>query len=149
MIQSKEKTIEGMVDAAQASVIYKCTQFPAMTGMRLAVKLAKTFGGGLGAVSGDIASVMDMDVSKVVNGILENLDEEKTPQLISELLSKTERNGVFLTTDVIDKVYAANYGELFKALQFVLEVNFGGFIGALAQAGNIGLPTKDSAGEKR
>ncbi len=120
-------------------VPYTVEHFPAMKGMRIAVRLAKTFGGGIGeAAAGGVESVMDMDIAAVVQGITSNLDEEETPKLILELMANTERNGVKITKEVFDKVYAANYGELLKALQFVLEVNFGGFIGALAQAGNIG-----------
>jgi len=139
MIQKKQKTIEGQVEGAKTDVEYEVEQFPAMTGMRIAVKLAKTFGGGIGqAASGGMESVMDMDVSKVITAIVENLDEDATPKLVADLLARTKRNGVHLTPDVIDTVYSANFGELLSALKFVLEVNYGGFMGALAQAGNIG-----------
>lgn len=141
MLQKIERTIEDQA--------YETTQFAAMKGMRLAVKLAKTFGGGIGeAAAGGVESVMDMDVAKVVQAIVANLDEESTPTLILDLLSTTSRNGVLLNKEAIDKVYAANYGELFKALQFVLEVNFGGFIGALAQASSIGGAPLANAGAK-
>lgn len=142
MLEKVEKTIEENQ--------YETTQFAAMKGMRLAVKLAKTFGGGIGAAAaGGVESVMDMDVAKVVQAIVSNLDEETTPQLIVELLSTTSRNDVQLTKEAIDKCYAANYGELFKALQFVLEVNYGGFIGALAQASSIGGAPLANAGAKK
>lgn len=141
MLEKIERTIDDQP--------YETTQFPAMKGMRIAVRLAKTFGGGIGeAASGGVESVMDMDISKVVQAIVGNLDEEATPQLIVDLLSTTKRNDVQLTKEAIDKVYAANYGELFKALQFVLEVNFGGFIGALVQAGGIGGTPLANAGAK-
>ena len=107
--------------------------------MRIAVKLAKTLGKGIaGAATGGVDSVMDMEVSSMLDGILTNFDENETPKLVAELLSKTSRNGVFLTTDVIDKVYAQNFGEMISALSFSLEVNFGGFIEALSQAANTG-----------
>lgn len=140
MIEPQKKELPGLLDGQEAMINYTVTPFPAMQGMRMAVKLAKTFGGGIGkAASGGVSSVMDMDIASVIDGILGNLDENETPKLIAELLAKTQRNDVFLTEQVIDKVYTQNFGELFKALQFALEVNFGGFIGALAQASsNIG-----------
>ncbi len=146
MIEPQKKELPGLVDGNEQSVIYTVTPFPAMQGMRMAVKLAKTFGGGIGkAASGGVNSIMDMDVSNVIDGILANLDENETPKLVAELLKGTQRNGVFLTEQVIDKVYMQNFGELFKALQFSLEVNFGGFFGALAQASsNIGSPAANA-----
>lgn len=155
MIEPQKKELPGLVDGNEQSVTYTVTPFPAMQGMRMAVKLAKTFGGGIGKV-GKLATgnganseqgqnILDMDVGQVIDGILANLDENETPKLVAELLNGTQRNGVFLTEQVIDKVYTQNFGELFKALQFSLEVNFGGFFGALAQASSsIGSPAANA-----
>lgn len=156
MITPEEKNISGQINGDPAEVEYKVTPLPAMQGMRMAVKLAKTFGGGIGKAAidaagskNDEAGLMNMDVGQIIDGILGNLDEDETPKLISELLKGTQRNGVYLTNEVIDKVYTQNFGELFKALQFALEVNFGGFIGALAQASsNTGNTPAASAAAK-
>lgn len=139
MLKKTEKTIRGLINGEEADIAYAVTPFPAMTAMRIAVKIAKSFGSGIGvAASGGVANVMDMDVSKLLDGILSSLDEEETPKLIADLLAKTERNGVFLSADVIDKVYTQNFAELMAAVKLSLEVNFGGFIAALAQAANTG-----------
>jgi hypothetical protein len=149
MLKSEEKTIEGIVDGAIQPVEYIVQQFPAMKAMRIAVKLGKTVGGGIGvAAKGGFNDVMNMDVGAIISEIMCNLDEIETPKLVAEVLSQTKRNGVFLTEDVINKVYAGNFGEMFKAIQFSLEVNFGGFIKALAIAGNTGSPAELDA-EKR
>jgi len=140
MLIKQEKQILGIVDGEEAEIEYSCTPFPAMKGIRLSIKIAKAFGGGIGkAAKGGLANMGDMDVSEVVDKILENLDEEDTPKLIIALLAKTQRNGVFLDQTAFDKVFAANYFEIFDALKFVFEVNFGGFFNALTIAkGNIG-----------
>jgi len=138
MIDKKTKTITGMVNGESCDVEYEVTQFPAMQGVRIAVRLAKMFGGGVGDAGVQTGDIMNMDVGKVVGAIVGNLDAEETSRLIAELLSKTSRKGVHLNTETIDKIYSGNYMELLKALQFVLEVNFGGFFGALTQGADFG-----------
>lgn len=132
MLECKEKTIDGHE--------YQVTQFPAMHGMKIAVSLAKLLGSGLsGALgSGSAEKILEMDVSAIANGIFEKLDEDETPKLVLRLLSNTHRDRKEMNENNFNTAYAANYGELVKALKFVLEVNYGGFMGALEQAGNIG-----------
>ncbi len=141
MLECKEKTIDGHE--------YQVTQFPAMQGMKIAVALAKLFGAGIGGAigSGSVAQVMNMDVSGIVAGIFEKLDEEQTPKLILRLFSSTHRDRRELNEVNFNDAFAANYGEMIKALKFVLEVNYGGFMGALEQAKLIGDQPSSAATE--
>lgn len=145
MIETTEKVISGKIDGVAADVTYTVKQLPAMKALRVSVKLAKTLGGGLSAAAGGgMASVMEMDLGNIVKGVMENLDEEETPKLILELMQGVTRNGVVITPEVFDKVYAANFGELFSALKLVLEVNFGGFMAAVAEATGNEQPQAES-----
>lgn len=152
MIQKKTKQIIGFVDGAEREVEYEVEQFPAMQGIRISVTLAKTFSGAIGkSMTGkSMGSLLDADIDfgSLIAGVLENLDEEKTPNLITDLLAKTKRNGVSLTREAIDKVYAGNYKEMILALVFVLEVNYGGFMAALDQA-DTGVETVEKSGAER
>jgi hypothetical protein len=132
MIETKEKTIDGHE--------YQVTQFPAMQGIRNAITLAKLFGSSIGGAigAGSVSEVMNMDISGMVAGIFEKLDETETTKLILKLLSNTHRNRQEMNEVNFNNAYAANYGELVNALKFVLEVNYGGFMGALALAKNTG-----------
>ncbi|MBC3540660.1 phage tail assembly chaperone [Rufibacter sediminis] len=136
MLETKEKTIDGHE--------YQVTQFPALKGMRLAVKIGKLLGDGIGHAA-TTGSVMDMDVSKVVAGIVENLDEEATPNLLLQLFSSTHRDRKEMNESGFNMAYAGNYMEMGKALLFILEVNYGGFMGALEQARSIGSQAEASA----
>jgi len=132
MIESKTREIDGHQ--------YQVTQFAAMTGLRYAVRLVKIIGPGLGKALGGVdslAGLMEADLSDagiggMVQALTDNLDADGTPRLILDLLSATHRDNKEMTETVFNTVYAGNYGELVKALKFVLEVNYGGFFGALA-----------------
>lgn len=139
MIQAKNKTINGHE--------YTVTQFPAMHGLRMAVRLFKVVGPGLGKAlsAGSLTDLMSKDLGDgslgdAISALVGNLDADGTPQMILDLLSSTHRDRREMTQNEFNTAYAANYGELIEALKFVLEVNYGGFFGALA-AGDIGSPT--------
>lgn len=150
MISTREKQIPGKVNGESKDVDYAVTQFPAMQGIRLSVRLAKMFGSGIGeAAAGGLNAALDMDIGNMVGAIMTNLDADESASVIMELLSRTERNGVKLTQEVFDKVYAANYQELAAALMFVLEVNYGGFFAALGDNTLIGnLPGAGAENKK-
>lgn len=134
-MEKETKELPGLINGEEAMVGYEVTPFSAMKGIKIAVKLAKTFGGGLSKVAGSAGAeaALNLDVGQVIDGILSNLDEDETPKLIALILSGTKRNTITLDMNAIDKIYAKNYKELMLALRFSLEVNFGGFIGALTQ----------------
>ncbi|MFC3227330.1 phage tail assembly chaperone [Marinibaculum pumilum] len=128
MIEHREKTIGGHE--------YSVTQFPAMQGLRIAVRLVKLVGPGMAkALDGKgLAGVLDSDigVSDMVGALVDRLDEGTTPEFVRQLLSATVRDGRDLSDERnFNDAYAANYRELIGALGFVLEVNYGDFFGAV------------------
>lgn len=137
MNKDQTKELEGIGEGGLPEKIeYKVTSFGALEQIRIAIKIGKTFSGGLSeALKGGIKDAMDQDVGALVENLLDNLDEKETPELFARILAKTERNGVHLTGEAIDKIYSGNFKELFEALKFSLEVNYGGFLSALTQAG--------------
>jgi hypothetical protein len=130
MISSKEKTILGQK--------YLCTQFTARRALKIKTKLFKLLGPSvssfLGSAKGKdfLNSEINSDLlSKSVLLLIEKLDEDYVIDLILEILSSTRRNGREIDTALFDMEYAGNFNELFKAIVFVLEVNFGDFLRGL------------------
>lgn len=134
--ETKIKNSEGdLVD-------YETTQFPAMKSLRLSIVLAKTIGAGIGDgfKGADLKNFQDVDVGALIKGVLTNLDEDETPKLLLSLLENTKRNGVFINHETFDKVYSgADFMEIIEAVKWVLEVNYGGFIKAIAQGKSTGV----------
>lgn len=131
MIETKDKIINGKE--------YQVTQFPAMYGLRLAVKIVKTLGPGIARLADTKGggSILDMDTSNIdiasmVDGLMSSLDDKNTPAMILELFSSTHRERVLLNEKEFDNAFAGNYVELAKALMFIIEVNYGDFFGVLA-----------------
>lgn len=132
MIETKEKYIDGHK--------YTVTQFPARRALTLKTKLVKLVAPSLfTAMSGQKqgASVLDMPLDKAINMLVERLDEDHLINLIFELLASTRRDGKELNESHFNMVYAGNFGELYKALFFILEVNFGSFFQEIG-IGNLG-----------
>ena len=133
MIETKEREINGHK--------YAVMQFPAMTGLRYAIKLVKMIGPSLAKTAdgaGSLSSLMDKDLSSMsvsgaVESLTERLDDVGTAQFILDLFQSTHRDGVILNQGNFDSAFSANYGEMLKALAFVLEVNYGGFFGAIRE----------------
>lgn len=154
MIESKEKSIQ---DDKGKSHKYQVTQFAAMRGLRMATRLVQLVGPGVGeamdlARSGGLAKLMDADIdlSAVVKELVGQLDEDKVLNLVTDLLSSTHRDGQDMSQEtVFNDAYAANYGELFRALVFVLEVNYGNFLGALRAANPGGKATGSAVTQDR
>lgn len=142
MIETKEKTI---LDGHGKGHKYQVTQFAGMRGLRLATRLVQLVGPGLGeamdlAGKGGLSKLLDSDInlSDVVKELVGQLDEDRVVNLVADLMASTHRDGKDMSNLAeFDAAYAANYGELFRALQFVLEVNYGNFLGAL-QVANTG-----------
>lgn len=124
MIETRDKVIN--------KVNYSVTQFPARTGLRIKTKLLKLLAPSVLSLVGSSENVLDTKLDsavlgKAVQALSERLDEDVVLNLISELLLSTKRDGKDITEGVFNLAYAGNYGELFKALLFVLEVNYGAF----------------------
>lgn len=123
MIKSEEKIIDG--------VNYTVTQFPARRGIKIQTKLAKLLGPTFAALNTGKGSILDQDVgnlSGAVNALVGRLDEDYVVNFVLELLMCTRREGKEITEGLFDTVYAGNYKELYKAILFVLEVNYGSFM---------------------
>jgi len=130
MIESKEKIIEGAK--------YYVSQFPARRALKLQTRLVKLLAPSLFATLGSAKSmdILDVDLSdlsigKAVEMLVNRLDENDLENLVLELLCMTRREGKEITPQHFDMVYAGNFNELFKALFFVLEVNFASFFQAI------------------
>lgn len=120
MIETKEKTING----AKYSVVL----FPARFGLRIKTELVKL----LAPTLLSMASKQDMDVSKVdlsamIRPLVDSLHEDKVIDLVMRLFSSTRRNDKEITESAFDSMFAGNYGEMYQALRFVVEVNYGSF----------------------
>jgi hypothetical protein len=83
------------------------------------------------------SSVLDADIdgSAMAAGIeklFANLgDDAAIGAFTEELLQFTRRDGTELTPQHMDLAYAGNLLEMYKALLFVIEVNFGDFFSGL------------------
>lgn len=156
MIEEKTKVIN---DAT-----YVVQQFGARRGLKLKTRLVKliapTAVALLGSVEKDQSGNVSLNseanpelISKAISGLVNNLESDQVVDLVFALLETTTRNGVNVTSQNgshFDMVYSANYGELIKALVFVVEVNFGSFfqglgIGKQGQEPALTIPTKPLA----
>ena len=118
--------------------------WPAIHGLKMQVKLAKTIGPALGAMS-KADSVMDMEVSEVFTALAARLEIEESTQLIKDLIHGAFVNGRDLTqTAVFNDHFTANYGELYQGLAFIIQVNFGNFIELAGAIGSQKTGSKES-----
>lgn len=125
MIATKEKTI--------GKAAYACTQFTGRHGLKMQARLLRLLGPVLGGLlgSGKSGSVMDLDVDfGAALGTLAQVDPDEFTALAVDLLASTRRDGKEIGAEVIDLEYAGNYGELYQALAFVVDHNFGNLFGA-------------------
>lgn len=113
---------------------YEVTPFMGIQGWRLQLKLAKIIGPtireGLAALpKGEISSILDGEVNVsalggAVAGFIQAVTEaDPNGDLVTQMLSTSQRDGQLLTEGAINKCYAANYGELILALLAVVEAN--------------------------
>lgn len=114
----------------------------AMHGLKMQARLAPIVRAAVGSANGDI---MDMDVAQVVSGLLEAIDQEETPRLIRDMMHGVRVDGQDMSMDrPFNEMFAANYGELYQGLWFVVEVNFGDLF---SMAGAIGGPDAPAEAE--
>ena len=129
MIDNKEKTIN--------NVVYVVTQFPARRALRLKTRLLKLVAPSLVAALGeakDLNSIMGMNLNakalkEAVAILMDRLEVAEVEDVIISLFASTRRDNKELTIAEFDTVFAGNFGEMYEALMFVLEVNFGSFLG--------------------
>lgn len=117
---------------------YEIAPFTGMRGWKMQMRLGKMVGPaikeGIGALSpGKAKDLMgaEIDPSKFGGAVSAFIDalasNDPDGKFAAELLSQTQRDGIALNETTINKVYAANYGEMFKALIAVVVAN--GFFG--------------------
>ncbi|MBE0434622.1 MAG: hypothetical protein IBX56_02325 [Methylomicrobium sp.] len=138
MIDPINKTIDGEN--------YEIAPFAAVRGYRLQLRLGKIVGPAIRAAlsgsDGDINSIGDINldaatIGALIGALIEELSvNDQNGELLIELFSQTQRNGILLTAPNIDKAYAANYVEMGKALFAIIQANnfFGAGVGGLASA---------------
>ena len=134
-----------MARDAQRKVIngheWEVYPWDAMHGLKMQARLAPVVKSALGAAEG--SDLMDMDVSKVVDGLLGAIDDESTPKLIRDMMHGVRVDGQDMSMDrPFNDMFAANYAELYQGLWFVVEVNFGDLF---TMAGAIGGPDGNEA----
>ena len=135
---------------------YTVQQFAARRGLALKTKLIKLIAPSafalIGGAKAQGGNLIDADIgadvlSKSIKTMLDNLgDSADVERLVFEILSNTRRNNAQIDGLLFDDVYAGNYGELFKAVFFVIEVNYGSFFRDMG-IGNLQLP--DSQDSKK
>lgn len=130
MAENVEKTIDGHT--------YEISPFMGMRGWKIQMKLGKMIGPSikeaLGALpKGQLQNILEGEIDPAMFGgaITAFIDAvaEGDPdgKFVAELLSQTQRDGVVLSENQINKIYAANYIEMAKALVAVVVAN--GFFG--------------------
>lgn len=133
MIEMKEKEIDGRR--------FTVTQFNGREGFKIKTKLAKMLMPCVAAITGGIdtskvrkgGSVMDADVdgevlAKGLSLLAEQLHEDEFLALVMRLFQSTRMDDREITDTVFDMEFAGDFGVVYKALAFVLEVNYGSFL---------------------
>lgn len=87
---------------------YVTTLFPAREGLEILKEM-----GGIFVSQDPIARLREVD---------------KDCKMMLKLLSRVVRDGDGITAQNFDNIYTGNFPELFKALKFVIEVNFKDFL---------------------
>lgn len=125
--------------------------FPARRAIQLKVRLAKVAGpaigelipalGGLGKdgkSEGDPEADVDAALSALrpaIEALAANLNEEAFVQTILDLMELSSRDDTAITEAYFDAEFAGNFGEMYKALGFILKVNYSDFFKGLGASG--------------
>lgn len=133
---SQRKTINGHE--------WEVQPWDAMHGLRMQARIAPIVQAALGAAEGD--DMMDMDVSKVASGLLSAVDDQRTPQLIRDMLHGVWVDGQDMSMDrPFNELFAGNYAELYQGIWFVLNVNLGDLFSMAGAIGSPGAPAGQGA----
>lgn len=116
MIETKEKVI--------GNSNYAVTQMTAIRALKMQARLLRLIGPSFGAM---IASGDDSSIPMAISLLTDKLDEKTFENLVLELTQGVRKDGEELTRSKIDLDFAGNLNELFRVLQFILEVNFSDF----------------------
>lgn len=115
-------TTTTLLDDAGEPHEYTCTPHPALEGMQLGIELFGLLGESLDVSKG---------LSTSFGGLSAGLLKRGGPKLVVRLLQHCARDGARLEKDADFQVaYQANYGELIRACDWVIKVNFSGFSSA-------------------
>lgn len=111
---------------------WEVTPYPGMYGLKIQSRIIPFLKGISGIVNGVLKSKSnnvletDIDIGSLVESIISNIDEEKTPTLIKDILFGARVDGRDVYSDkAFNEIFSANYAELYQGLYFVLQVNFG------------------------
>lgn len=124
MIEPVEKEIDGRT--------YIVSPLPATKGLAVLTRIIKVVGPSIGEI-GDIETVMSSDLTLVLKGLSERLDETVVSGVVSDLLSTVQVRADGRYTElarIIDTEFAGRIGRMLRLLGVCLEVNFGDFFGA-------------------
>ena len=102
-------------------------------GTSISLKYSVVMGKILGGISqgllaeGDNFGDWDLDIGKMMSGLMGTLDEESTPKLLKELIqdSLVQPNW---SSDWYENKFGGNLDMLAELIQKILEFNFGGLI---------------------
>ena len=135
--------------------------FPARRAIQLKVRLAKMAGPAIGelipalgalgkgdkskgdkskgdksteAVEADVDAALSA-LPRAFEALAANLGEKEFTQTILDLMELSSRDDTQITDDYFDSAFAGNYGEMYKALGFILKVNYSDFFKALGASG--------------
>ncbi len=138
MIETKEKEIDGHV--------FSVTQFNGREGFRIKTKLIKLLAPSLAELAGGIknfkpgklldAEIKGQFVGNAVSRLAEALDENEFLLFVMRIFQTTRYDGKQISDGLFDFEFAGNFEIVYKAISFVLEVNYGNFFG-LGGIGNL------------
>ena len=133
--------------------------FPARRAIQLKVRLAKALGpaiaelipalGALGkgdptpddsAPEAKDKEEVNIDAAlsafpKAMDALAQNLGEEQFTQTILDLMQLSSRDDTAISETYFDAEFAGNYGEMYRALWFILKVNYSDFFKGLDVSG--------------
>lgn len=141
MIETRDKTIDGHTISV--------TQFPGRIGFKYKLRLLKLmapFAKSFNTENTEF-NLLDMKIdaillSNLANGLMEVLDPEDNMDLILGLLASTRYDNKEITPVVFDMEFAGDFLIVYKILVFVLEVNYGSFLGPAGIGGLTQGPQK-------
>ena len=96
---------------------------------KLLIKLTKILGPALGSMSkgGDVESIMDMDLSEVMEGLCSRLDEDQIESIMIALFEQVLCDGDKMTQSFVETEFKGSLNTLYKVMFAALEVQFGDF----------------------
>lgn len=96
---------------------------------RLLTKLTKIVGPALGSMSkgGDVKSIMDMDLSGVMEDLCSRLDEDELESIMITLFEQVLCEGDKMTQAFVETEFKGSVSTLYKVVFAALEVQFGDF----------------------